>query len=191
MRDKEFARIGARLFKEGLIGGNFGNISVRAEDGFYITRTGSYLDDPGIPVFVPLDDPAPSEASSEYRVHREVYKNTRHQAIVHAHPPYVVGASLVYDEIVPVDNEGEIFCPIIPVVGGKPGSDAIARNVADANALGAIVLALLISDIIGVIVSLIGTVTGVMNAFGWSAVIIYLFLAIGFTYFRFKKPTPA
>ena len=66
-----------------------------------------------------------------------------------------------------------------------------ARNVADANALGAIVLALLISDIIGVIVSLIGTVTGVMNAFGWSAVIIYLFLAIGFTYFRFKKPTNA
>ena len=67
----------------------------------------------------------------------------------------------------------------------------LARNVTDANALGAIVLALLISDIIGVIVSLIGTVTGVMNVFGWSAVIIYLFFTIGFTYFRFRKPTTA
>jgi L-fuculose-phosphate aldolase len=139
MRDKEFARIGGRLFKEGLIGGNFGNISVRAENGFYITRTGSYLDEPGAPLFVPMDGPAPSEASSEYRVHREIYKNTRHHAVVHAHPPYVVGASLVYDEIVPVDNEGEIFCPIIPVVGGKPGSDAIARNVADALCLSLVV----------------------------------------------------
>jgi len=67
----------------------------------------------------------------------------------------------------------------------------LARNVTDANARGAIVLALLISDIIGVIVSLIGTVTGVMNVFGWSAVIIYLFFTIGFTYFRFRKPTTA
>jgi len=135
MRDTEFARIGARLFKEGLVIGNFGNISVRADDGFYITRTGAYLDDPGVPVFVPLEDPAPQEASSEYRVHREVYRNTRHHAVVHAHPPYAVGASLVYDEIVPVDGEGQMFCPIIPVVGGKPGSDAIARNVADALCL--------------------------------------------------------
>jgi L-fuculose-phosphate aldolase len=140
MPDKEFARIGARLFKEGLIGGNFGNISLRADDGFYITRTGSYLDEPGTPVFVPLDGPAPPEASSEYRVHREVYKNTRHNAIVHAHPTYSVGASLVYDEIVPVDNEGKIFCPVIPVVDGKPGSDEIARNVADALCLSLVVV---------------------------------------------------
>ncbi|MDD1715474.1 MAG: fuculose phosphate aldolase, partial [Methanolinea sp.] len=43
----EFKRIGTRLRQEGLIGANFGNLSVRADDGFYITRTGSYLDDPG------------------------------------------------------------------------------------------------------------------------------------------------
>lgn len=140
MRDKEFERIGSRLFQERLIGGNFGNISVRADDGFYITRTGSYLDDPGKTVLVPFEGNAPRDASSEYRVHREVYRNTRHQAIVHAHPPFAVGASLVYDEIVPIDNEGEIFCPIIPVVGGKPGSDEIARNVANALCLSLVVI---------------------------------------------------
>ena len=64
-----------------------------------------------------------------------------------------------------------------------------AKNVTDSNAMGAIILALLISDIIGVIVSVIGTISGVMNTFGWSAVIIYLFLTLGFAYFQFKKPT--
>jgi hypothetical protein len=64
-----------------------------------------------------------------------------------------------------------------------------ARNVTDSNALQAIILALLISNIIGIIVSVIGTVSGVMNPVGWSAVIIYLFLSLGYAYFQFKKPT--
>lgn len=63
-----------------------------------------------------------------------------------------------------------------------------ARNVTDPKAIEAIVLALLLSDIIGVIVSVIGTITGVMNTFGWSAVFIYLFLALAYAYFQFKKP---
>ncbi len=64
-----------------------------------------------------------------------------------------------------------------------------ARNVADAIAQKAIILALLISDFIGVIVSVMGTVSGVMNTLGWSAVIIYLFLTVGYAYFQFKKPS--
>ena len=63
-----------------------------------------------------------------------------------------------------------------------------ARNVADSEAQRAIILALLISDVIGVIVSVLGTVSGAMNAVGWSAVGIYLLLALGFAYFQFVKP---
>ncbi|MBW2560300.1 MAG: hypothetical protein JRE40_05515 [Deltaproteobacteria bacterium] len=63
-----------------------------------------------------------------------------------------------------------------------------ARNVADSEARRAIILALLISDTIGVIVSVIGTVSGVMSAFGWSAVGVYLLLTLGFAYFQFMKP---
>jgi hypothetical protein len=64
-----------------------------------------------------------------------------------------------------------------------------ARNVTDSNAQRALILALLISNFIGIIVSVIGTVTGVMSTVGWSAVIIYLFLTFGYAYFQFKKPS--
>jgi uncharacterized membrane protein YfcA len=63
-----------------------------------------------------------------------------------------------------------------------------ARNVTDSKAQRAIILALLISDVIGVIVSVLGTVSGVMSAVGWSAVAIYLLLALGYAYFQFMKP---
>ena len=65
----------------------------------------------------------------------------------------------------------------------------LIKNVTEPIATGAVILALLISDVIGFIISVIGTISGVMNSFGWSAVIIYLFLTIGFAYFQFKKPT--
>ena len=63
-----------------------------------------------------------------------------------------------------------------------------ARNVADPDAQRAIIRALLISSVIGVVVSLLGTLSGVMNALGWSSVVIYLFLTIGYGYFEFMKP---
>ena len=98
MPDYGFERIGKRLFAEHLVGGNFGNMSVRDGDaGFVIKKTGAYLDAPGEPVFVPFDGPVPKDASSEYRVHLAVYRSTPHKAIVHAHPPYAVAASLVAD----------------------------------------------------------------------------------------------
>jgi len=137
----EFERIGKRLFAEHLVGGNFGNISVREGDGFLIKRTGAYLDLPREPVFVPLVGEVPKDASSEYRVHREVYKKSPYRAIVHAHPPAAIAASLVLDRIVPEDSEGLMFCPVIPVVDGAPGSDDIAQTVSDALTTGRLVIA--------------------------------------------------
>ena len=64
-----------------------------------------------------------------------------------------------------------------------------ARNIADSDTQRAIVLALLISDVIGVIVTVLGTVSGVMSAVGWSAVGIYVLLALGYAYFQFVKPS--
>ncbi len=133
----EFERIGKRLFAEGLVGANFGNMSVRSGEGFFITRTGSYLDAPGELVFVPLSGPVPDTASSEYRVHREVYWLTDHRALVHAHPPHAVACSLSRERIDPVDVEGTLFSPVIPVVAGPPGSQdlavAVARALTDAR----------------------------------------------------------
>lgn len=128
----EFQRVGKRLREEGLVEANMGNMSVRTGTGFLITRTGSFLDCPGEPIHVPLEGMVPPEASNEYRLHREVYRLTTHHAVVHAHPPHAVALSLSRDRIIPVDSEGGIFCPIIPVVTGPPGSMVVAENVAAA-----------------------------------------------------------
>jgi hypothetical protein len=64
----------------------------------------------------------------------------------------------------------------------------LGRNITDASAKRAIVLTFLVFDIAGVIVSAVGTVTGVMSAFGWSVVVILLLLGLGFGYLYFVKP---
>jgi L-fuculose-phosphate aldolase len=138
----EFIKTGRRLVCEHLIGGNFGNMSARGEeDGFFITRTGSYLDEPGEPVFVPIFGDVPVGASSEWRVHRSVYQATRSRAIVHAHPPYAVAASLMLPEVVPLDSEGKMFCPVIPIAQGEPGSQELADEVAECLALSPLCIA--------------------------------------------------
>jgi L-fuculose-phosphate aldolase len=142
MYSLEFERIGKRLFAEHLVGGNFGNISIKkGNDGFFIKPTGAYLNVATELVFVPLDGDVPETASSEYRVHREVYRKTNHVAIVHAHPPFAVAASLVMDKIVPEDSEGEMFCPEIPVIPGAPGSQEIADAVVNILSCSNLVIA--------------------------------------------------
>lgn len=142
MYSGEFERIGKRLFAEHLVGGNFGNISIRRPDGgFYIKRSGAYLDVASEPVYVPAAGEVPPGASSEYRVHREVYRKTPHCAIVHAHPAAAIALSLIVDEIRPEDSEGRMFCPVIPVVTGDPGSQEIADTVSDAMVASNLVIA--------------------------------------------------
>ncbi|MGD1004183.1 MAG: aldolase [Methanoregulaceae archaeon] len=131
MFTQDFKRIGKRLFDEHLVGGNFGNISIKVKNGMYITSTGSFLDDPGDLVLVNFEGEVPPQTSSEFRVHRQIYRKTQHSAIVHAHPPYAVAASLVFDNIIPKDSEGQLLCPSIPVVVERPGSDELAQNVAN------------------------------------------------------------
>lgn len=141
MQTREFERIGKRLFAEHLVGGNFGNISLRkGDEGFFIKRTGDYLDDVKELVFVPFGGPVPPLASSEYRVHVAVYERSSHKAIVHAHPQAAIAASLVMDTIIPEDSEGKMFCPEIPMVSGAPGSQEIADNVASVLSKGKLVI---------------------------------------------------
>jgi hypothetical protein len=64
-----------------------------------------------------------------------------------------------------------------------------ARNAKGDEALRAIVLANLVSDTIGFIAALLGQLSGVTNALGWSTVVIYLLLALGYAYFQFMKPS--
>ena len=61
------------------------------------------------------------------------------------------------------------------------------RSITDMAAVKAVILALLISDVLGIIVSLYAVLSGTMNQIGWSAVIIYVLLVIDYAYFYFKK----
>lgn len=63
-----------------------------------------------------------------------------------------------------------------------------AKAAGDSEARQAIVLSLFIGDTVGFIVALIAQLTGAVNTLGWSTVIIYLLLALGFAYFHFMKP---
>ena len=63
-----------------------------------------------------------------------------------------------------------------------------ARDIADSQTRRAIRLALIVSNALGIIVSVLGTVNGVMDAMGWSAAAVYLVLGLGFAYFQFAKP---
>ncbi len=141
MQDPEFKRIGKRLIQEGLLSGNFGNMSVRSDDGFYITASGSFLDNPGELAYVSRIRGAGTGASSEYRVHQKIYEMTDGTAIVHAHPPFAVAASFGGDAIVPIDSEGKMFLPSIPVAEGEPGTQTLAESVGEKSRISPVVIA--------------------------------------------------
>lgn len=61
-----------------------------------------------------------------------------------------------------------------------------ARNVRDLQTRRALIPALLITYVIGIIISLLGTISGVMKI-GWPVIGIYLLFALGYAYFQFIK----
>ena len=67
----------------------------------------------------------------------------------------------------------------------------LARNVTDPEARQAVVLGNLVGDVVGFVVILIGQLSGIANAVGWSNVAIYLLLALGFAYVQFMQPRNA
>ena len=62
----------------------------------------------------------------------------------------------------------------------------LCRNTTEATTKKAFAISVTIGDAIGTIVSLLAVLSGAMNAFGWSAVAIYLIFTIGFGYFIIK-----
>jgi L-fuculose-phosphate aldolase len=72
-----------------------------------------------------------AEASIELKVHRAIYKTLPEvKGIVHAHSPYTVACSLVYDEIIPLDSEGRLLLGKVPVLSAKKvvSSDEVAEK---------------------------------------------------------------
>ena len=62
-----------------------------------------------------------------------------------------------------------------------------AKRATANDAKGAILLDLLVYDAIGVVISLAGVLTGVINVLGWGVVVVYLFFAAGSGYVLLRE----
>ena len=63
----------------------------------------------------------------------------------------------------------------------------LVRNSPSSTELRAIVLALFVSNTISFIIAAIYKLQGVSNALGWTTVLIFLLMGLGFGYFNFVK----
>jgi uncharacterized membrane protein len=63
----------------------------------------------------------------------------------------------------------------------------LVRNLRDSETQHVVILALLVGEALGFILALIGQLNGVLNALGWSIVVVYLFFALGLVYLQFSK----
>ena len=130
-------KTGELLHREGLVDARAGNLSIRVDDRVFITRTGANLGtlSPEDIVELPLHERHILEerASSEWIVHREIYLQTPHRAIVHTHPLYTVLISMQWDRIEPKDSEGRAILGFVEVIPEYPsGSLPLAQAVAQA-----------------------------------------------------------
>ncbi len=62
------------------------------------------------------------------------------------------------------------------------------RNAADSEVRKAAVSSLLVGEVIGFVLALIGQLNGALNVLGWSVVFVYLLLSAGLAYFHFASP---
>ena len=132
------------LVKMDLLELHGGNISVRADDGHmlitkhHVNKSVPSPDDI-VRTSIEKDDEFTNMASSAWLVHREIYRRSDAQAIIHAHGQLTVTLSFFYDEVEPIDENGiMILGRTVPVVAApkligwnlaaEPIGDALASN---------------------------------------------------------------
>ena len=71
------------------------------------------------------------------------------------------------------------------VVGGV--TTLLARDVTDAKATSAINTGNFLAGLLGTVIALRATLTGVMGWFGYVVTAVYLFVAVAFGYFQFMR----
>jgi len=132
---EEMQKYGNFLENRGLnLSSHSGNMSVRRGDRIYIKRRGAMMGDlkkeDVVETGIQEDDSGVIIASTEVGVHRAIYQNTSALAVIHAHTPYALSLSLVRDEIVPIDDEGQYHLKKVPIldVEDSIGSDEVERE---------------------------------------------------------------
>jgi L-fuculose-phosphate aldolase len=129
--------VGRMLVGYGLNNPFSGNISWRAREGFWITRTGIMKDNLKRKDFIYCKSHVPPRASVEASVHGAIYEKTDAGAVIHAHPPHAIVLSLDAETIIPHDVEGIHFLPKTPVlilsnpIGSEESALRVSQTLAD------------------------------------------------------------
>ncbi len=140
----EYSRL---IYSRGLTVANGGNVSMRSGEYMWITpkkRGFRTLGDVKayeiirVPIEDPMRDP---RASSESRMHAEIYKKTNRRAIIHAHPPKA-RSKLHRGEIFKVPNPEGVLEEVPHIKYYEPGTEELAKAVAEAMDERGIVLML-------------------------------------------------
>jgi L-fuculose-phosphate aldolase len=118
----DIVEVGRRLWHRGYVASNDGNISIRLDDHRLITTPKSVSKGfmtPDMMVITDLDGrkiAGEREASSELKMHLEVYHNRPDaRAVVHAHPPTATGFAVAG---IPLDRA--VLAEVITTLGSIP-----------------------------------------------------------------------
>jgi L-fuculose-phosphate aldolase len=119
-----FLAAGKDLYMLGMVATGNGSISVREGDKMYITKKNALLghlkEEDIIELSMEASGPNDELASKDAPVHRAIYKETSHKAIIHAHPAHAIGVSILSDnKLSLLDSEGQTFLRSVPVVRAK------------------------------------------------------------------------
>ena len=118
----EIINIGKRLYDFRLVAARGGNISARIEAGnILITASGTCLGELKEDDILEVNISSPASGkmqglTTEFPLHRSIYKNFPIQYFIHCHPPLINAYFSVYEELQTVTFENKLFLGNVPVV---------------------------------------------------------------------------
>lgn len=127
--------IGKKLYLKNLTVATSGNISIKTEEGIYITASGTSLGNLREEDIVLIDfdgkEKSQGIASSEKKLHVAIYKLRKDvNAIIHTHPVYLTSFAVCNKELKePIMSENILYFEDIPVAKyAMPSSDELVAN---------------------------------------------------------------
>ena len=127
--------IGKKLYLKNLTVATSGNISIKTEEGIYITASGTSLGNLREEDIVLIDfdgkEKSQGIASSEKKLHVAIYKLRKDvKAIIHTHPVYLTSFAVCNKELKePIMSENILYFEDIPVAKyAMPSSDELVAN---------------------------------------------------------------
>lgn len=118
---KQIIETGRRLSSLRLVSASAGNLSARiSEEEIFITVTGAYLGSLKIgdikKVSLTQEPGMDKQLSTEYPLHRLIYKNFAAKFVIHCHPPLTNGYFAVYNNLKALTFESRIYLGDVPVI---------------------------------------------------------------------------